>query len=549
MRALLLLILFFPVNEAHSYVRTISEAGLPLHWISPSQAFKANPRNSSGLTEQEVAETLGPAFSAWSVPGTSAHAHYSQSLSYPTNSNYDGVNAVYFSSAAGRSMDFGVVAITEVLYYVSSGRIAETDIVFNDNHFRFTANEGDTGKFIGGKMAVYLRDVATHEAGHAFGIDHSTVNLSSLVYTAFSGQFTLSDDDKNAIRSIYPAGGARGALTGDVRGRNGGIFGAHVAAVNLDTGRVEAGTLSGPSGGFRVGDIPPGRYAVLMEPFGADITSVSTYFQNVNHRFCTPSQRFRRRFYGPCGTSQVSVVEVQNGASTSLGTLSPSCIQMGNPEGAPISLQSAAELPAAGGARFGTIRPGETHYYKVQGASGHLLARALAYALYSPVDLHVEILDSEGEPLNGSSSVDNVQDPMPGGYVNYDSLAEAEVVPGDYIVRVQAAARRLSSNLFPAGFDLLDGDGHYLLALAADGEFGQPATSDMSACVSVNNVVQNAHARLPASNRERDQVTGCGSLGSTGGPPWSGGLLQLLFALALIHLSLAVRGTLVPKRP
>jgi hypothetical protein len=544
------LLLLFAL-DANAYVRTMAETGLPLYWASPQISFLGNPSNRSGMSASEVSTELAAAIGAWSaVSGTSASGTYSQSTGGPANSNFDGVNALYFTSAPGRSMDYGVIALTEVTYYLNSGQIAESDISFNDNLYLFTDQEGDTGKSIGGRTAVYLRDVATHEAGHAFGLDHSIVNLSSLIYTAFSGQYALSADDESAIRTIYPSTGNRGSLVGTVMGRRGGIFGAHVEAINLATGNVESGALANSDGGVRLGDLPPGQYALLMEPFGSNIASVSSYFRNVNHRFCSGSN-FRRRFYGPCGSNTASVVEVSAGSSTNVGVLAPACTQMGNPSGTPGSLASAADFPAEGGARFGTLNTGDTHYYRVNGVSGTLNARAHSYTLYSPIDVKVEILDENGNALSGATSIDNVQDPMPGGFVNYDSYAEATVPTGNYVLRVRAAPTRLYSNVFPAGFDLLDASGYYLLSLSVNGSFGPNASSDMSSCVSVNNTVQSASFRAPASTREKDSGGGgCGSIG-TPGSPWSGGPGQTLLFAGFLHILFLLRrlkAALVRKR-
>lgn len=550
MRGACFLLLFLFALNANAYVRTMAETGIPLFWPSPGISFHSNPSNRSGLSDAQVSAQLSSAFTAWSVSGTNASAAYNQSAGAPANSNFDGVNAVYFASASGRNMEYGVIALTEVTYYLNSGQIVEADISFNDNLYLFTDQEGDTGKSIGGRIAIYLRDVATHEAGHSFGLDHSIVNLSSLIYTAFSGQYALSPDDKSAIRTIYPSNGGRGSLAGTVVGRRGGIFGAHVEAINLETGAVESGALANPDGSVRIGDLPPGQYAVIMEPFGSSISSVSSYFRNVSHRFCGGAN-FRRRFYGPCGTNNASVMQVNAGSSTSLGVLTPSCSQMGNPAGVPSSLAHAAAFPAEGGARFGTMSAGDTHYYRLTNISGSLKARAHSYSLYSPMDVKVDFLDENGNALAGALSVDNVQNPMPGGYINYDSSAEAIVAPGNYVLRVRSAASRLYSNVYPAGFDLLDGGGHYLLSLSVNGSFNPGAAADMSGCVTVNNTVQAASYRAPASSRqEKESGGGCGTLGSSGSP-WGGGPTQLLLFAGALHLIFVIRrlhAALVRKR-
>ena len=540
-----LLALLCLAAPASAFVRTISSTGRPLYWADPSQHLRGNPLNISGLSEAQVSAQFGGAFSSWAVAGTRANLIYSQSTGNPASSGNDGVNSVYFASAGNRQLEWGVVAVTEVLYWVSSGQVAEADVVFNDNQFRFTANEGDTGQSIGGKTAIYLKDVATHEAGHVLGLDHSIVNLSSMIYTAFSGQFRSGGDDHNGVRSAYPAGGvASGAISGRVAGTQGGIFGAHVAAVSLSTGKVEAGALAASDGSFRLGDVPAGKYAVLMEPYGADISSVSSYWQNVDHRFCGGS-RYRRRFYSACGSQGLaSVVEVGAGGNSAIGTLAPSCSQMGNPGGAPVSIALARELPNTGAAAFGTLRTSEAHYYRVRNVAGALSARALSYSIYSPVDVKVELLDSAGNALPGATSVDNVEAPMPGGKTNFDSYATANVANGEYIIKVSAAATRIPSSQFAAGWELLDWDGHYLLAFGVDGDFGPASLTDMSACATVRNVAQAATFKEapPIRKNADDRAAGCGTISSGGAGPWSGGISQvLLTALALQLLSLALR--------
>ncbi|MGZ3731729.1 MAG: matrixin family metalloprotease, partial [Bdellovibrionota bacterium] len=192
--------------SSQAYVRTMSSTGRALYWPNPSVTMQGNPTNSSGLSQAQVSSMLGDSFASWQLSGTRVGLGYSQSTGNPTHSGIDGLNAVYFASAGGRNMDWGVVALTEVLYYVSNGQITEADMVFNDNQFLFTNNAGDTGSSINGRTAIYLRDVATHEAGHVLGLDHSLVNLSSLIFTAFNGQYSLSGDDANGIRTMYPSG-------------------------------------------------------------------------------------------------------------------------------------------------------------------------------------------------------------------------------------------------------------------------------------------------------------------------------------------------------
>ncbi|HEY8279244.1 MAG TPA: matrixin family metalloprotease [Bdellovibrionota bacterium] len=553
-RAFFSLLLFFSFSQSTlAYVRTMSVSGRPLFWPNPAITLLGNPLNSSGLGQAQTTTLLGNSFSAWQLPNTKVNFTFSQNAANPADSGINGINSIYFASAGGRTMEWGVVALTEVLYFVSNGQITEADMAFNDSQFRFTATEGDTGKSIGGRTAIYLPDVATHETGHVLGLDHGLVNNSSLIYTAFNGQFTPSNDDKNSILTIYPTNPSNGgALSGLVMGTKGGIFGAHLTAINLESGKVEAGILSGADGSFRIGDIPAGKYAVMMEPFGTGISSVSSYYKNVDHHFCGSSP-FRRRFYSSCNSQGiVSVLDLSPGANLQLGTLAPSCSSMGNPGGPPNSMPNARELPNTGGAGWGMLRPGETHYYVVRGVSGQLSARGLSYSLYSPVDIRLKILDSNGNEVAGAVSEDNVQNPGPGGVINYDSSASANVGAGDYWVQVSSGGSRISASKFSAGYDLLDSEGHYLLALAVNGNIAPTGPTDMSSCVTVKNISQSASFKEYASDKDdKSRVAGCGSLNSGSNGPLSGGMMQVfLTALALHALLLAqrFRAGLVRKR-
>ncbi len=526
-------LLFFFCGDAFAYVRTRAESGFPLFWSNPAVVLQGNPQNSSGLNTNQVLAQFQAAAQSWSQAGSAASFSYNQSASVPAQSGFDGRNSVLFASSGSRDLGWGVVAVTEVLYYPDSGQIAEADLTFNDNQFLFTSNAGDTGRNIGGRTAIYLQDVATHEIGHALGLDHSTVNLSTLVYTAFTGQFALAQDDLTAARTLYPAAREGGALQGQIRGTNGGIFGAHVLAVNLLSGKVEAATLAEQDGSFRVGDLPTGKYALFMEPLTAASSTISPYFANLDHRFCG-GYEFQRRFYADCGSTGKAAILDVNGQSLAVNSLAPSCNQMGNPGGAPSTMAKAKEIPAGGGAMFGTLSAGEVHYYKIRGTVGQLQARAIAYALFSPIDLKVELLSSGGQPLAGAQMVDNLQDPRPGGGIHYDSYAKASVNQGDYLVRVTAKAA-IPSTAFPAGYDLVAGAGHYLLALAVNGDVASQGPTDMASCVSVQNTRQSASFRASSSRQETEEGGGCGSLSSGGQGPFSGGLLLVLFSALGFH--------------
>lgn len=525
-------------------VRTMSESGRPIYWPTPTVAFAGNPINSSGLSDSDVQTMLAPAFNAWMVSGSRVQTSYSQDDHNTVGSDYDGINAVYFASNASRTLDSNIVALTEVLYYVNSGQIAEADMVFNDNDFRFTTTNGSTGTTSGSTTLIYLRDVATHEAGHALGLDHTTVNLSSMFYMAYSGQYALSDDEATIMTSIYPdaATAATGKIVGTVQGRAGGVFGTQVSAINLSTGRVQAAVLANPDGTFRLTGLPNASYSIFMEPFLTSVSTLSSYYQNVDHRFCgaSSSQKFKRGFYGPCGSQSAAVVAVSGGGTVNVNTVAPSCNTMSgapaNSFGDPLltrPVTPGAVAISARGAVHGVLTDGNSDFYILRDVTGVLKARAISYTLFSQNNVRVNFLD----PANGlalSTSVTDVDTNKPGGGTNYDSSNQYIANHKDVIVEVKME-NVIGYDKFPAGFTMRDNAGFYLLSLSVDNDFGAAAPIDMSACANdFPNKLQSAYFKQ-AQETTVDTGGGCGTLGgpgSHGGGP--GGGLTLLFTSACL---------------
>ncbi|MGC2506009.1 MAG: matrixin family metalloprotease, partial [Candidatus Acidiferrales bacterium] len=289
----------------------------------------------SGAQLTEIEQAITDSFAAWSgVTGTTFN-----STSYPgligpltrvsaadscTNdgeSNIDGLNTICFNQS---SMGFtsGVLAFTRVITANApgasvgsgppasfAGQILDADTLFrNDGQATFA-----TPAALGtpqGQGAYDLESLLIHEIGHWFGFDHSAVWRAIMFpFAPPEGQFLgdrptaeapdgpLSDDDRTGIRVLYPdpddtvnVGGISGrvvpanpfALATLAAPSPGafitGIFGAHVVAVDSDTGAVIAGTLGGWTcnaatsslefdGSFDIERLPVGHnYLTYAEP-------------------------------------------------------------------------------------------------------------------------------------------------------------------------------------------------------------------------------------------------------------------------------------------
>ena len=248
----------------------------------------------------EIEQVITDSFGAWSgVTGTTFNATTfpgliapltrvtaASSCSNDAESNVDGLNTICFNQS---SMGFssGVLAFTRVITANApgvsvgtsgpaafAGQILDADTLFRPDGQATFATPAALASSPG---AYDLESLLAHEIGHWFGFDHSAVWRALMFpFAPPPGQFLgsrptveapdgpLSDDDRTGIRVLYPdpndtvnVGAIRGrvlpanpfALAAIPAPSSGGsvtgIFGAHVVAVDTDTGAVIAGTLGG----------------------------------------------------------------------------------------------------------------------------------------------------------------------------------------------------------------------------------------------------------------------------------------------------------------
>lgn len=163
-------------------------------------------------------------------------------------------------------------ARTRVFFDPGTGLISEADIALNP------ATQFSTD----GTFGTYdLESVLTHEIGHLLGLEHSGMVGATMqprlalngLYTlpAFSPR-TLSEDDRAGARAIYGPRVGLGAIAGTITYAGGAaVYGAHVWAQDISTGRSLVGSISSQSGAYRIEDLPPGQYRLLVEYLNGNV--------------------------------------------------------------------------------------------------------------------------------------------------------------------------------------------------------------------------------------------------------------------------------------
>jgi hypothetical protein len=157
----------------------------------------------------------------------------------------------------------------ETITTTSPSIVYDADIVFNP-HAKFSTSTPPLSNDFD------LQSVATHEIGHALGLDHSGVAHAVMFPfgdTGESQQRTPSTDDLIAISFLYPSSNFlsyMGAISGQVMSPNiGGVFAAHVVAIDANTGNVVLDGLANKDGSYKL-FVPPGSYNVLVLPLAPD---------------------------------------------------------------------------------------------------------------------------------------------------------------------------------------------------------------------------------------------------------------------------------------
>jgi hypothetical protein len=210
----------------------------------------------------------------------------------------DGQNSMIFDTAGVNFAPGGtVIAFVRSTIDLADGHTLDADMVFNDRDFFCSTSSPNLTPAPPGQSSVDLQSVVTHEYGHYFGLDHTSIANATMIpfIIGDTRQRTLELDDMAGNSTIYPESASRpgglspgaadfAATTGTISGTvvsgfdGSAVFGAHVEALVAGTpGPLQdpLNSISAISGELTVRDgqgeytihgLPPGSYDVRIVP-------------------------------------------------------------------------------------------------------------------------------------------------------------------------------------------------------------------------------------------------------------------------------------------
>lgn len=279
------------VAPAHGYLKIgtrVDSRTVTINWTGRPVRYFVSDRGGADVSAAQLRQAAERAFATWQAVPTASVTFEFAGFTRAEPLEEDGTNTLGFISRPELDR---VLASTNFLIDTRNGDILESDIFFNSTFPWSVSESGEPGRFD-------LQSIALHEAGHFLGLAHSALGETELrpsggrrVLAAEAVMFPIAfspgniqgrelmPDDIAGVSDLYPAGGFR-QDTGSAQGRvtldGRGIFGAHVTAYDLTTGRLVGGFTLEDDGAFVISGLRPGPHVLRVEPL--DDGDVDSFF-------------------------------------------------------------------------------------------------------------------------------------------------------------------------------------------------------------------------------------------------------------------------------
>lgn len=221
-KVLFFILLSMFITEGAFAFTIIASEGKELKWKKVPK-FLINEKGCDDF--ENGLDGLGPAvsefdaiqtsFANWVNVGEAAAITSFDGVTDIDESKYDKKNVISWVEEGWKDLSFnppaGALAVTITTFDYGKGEIIDADILFNGDYFQWANVDTESESF-----NIDIENIATHEIGHFFGLDHSSDNPfevndryadATMYYAAVPGDISgrsIEDDDLFAIIHLYP---------------------------------------------------------------------------------------------------------------------------------------------------------------------------------------------------------------------------------------------------------------------------------------------------------------------------------------------------------